>query len=80
MCMREIGSMNYGMIYFRNRKIRKIFYSLRMLIKYIQSIQYIYIKVSLDYLPKKNRFEKKRRRKGERDKMFFSLSDSREQK
>lgn len=51
-----------------------------MLIKYIQSIQYIYIKVSLDYLPKKNRFEKKRRRKGERDKMFFSLSDSREQK
>lgn len=45
-----------------------------MLIKYIQSIQYIYIKVSLDYLPKKNRFEKKRRRKGERDKMFFSLS------
>lgn len=49
-----------------------------MLIKYIQSIQYIYIKVSLDYLPKKKKEE--RRRKGERDKMFFSLSDSREQK
>lgn len=44
MCMREIGSMNYGMIYFRNRKIRKIFYSLRMLIKYIvHPIDSIYI-------------------------------------
>lgn len=62
MCMREIGSMNYGMIYFRNRKIRKIFYSLRMLIKYIQSIQYIYQSISRLFTEKEERRKKKKRR------------------
>lgn len=64
MCMREIGSMNYGMIYFRNRKIRKIFYSLRMLIKYIQSIQYIYQSISRLFTEEESfREEKKKKRR-----------------